>query len=151
MGTSTFTGPIKAGDVLNTTGTTPGTVKNVGWVAMAQTASITQAGTATAATTGIVVPAYSHILNIQFLNTVGWDGAASTISIGTSATSNELVSAQSLANIGQVSAGPGTSATRTALWSNVGANDVIIYALSANTGNGVGDLVVRYIQAENVT
>ena len=151
MGTSTFTGPIKAGDVLNTTGTTPGTVKNVGWVAMAQTASITQAGTATAATTGIVIPAYSHILNVQFLVTAGWDGSASTISIGTSATSNELVSAQSLATIGQVSAGPGTSATRTALWTNVGANDVIIYALSANTGNGTGDLVVRYIQAENVT
>lgn len=149
MGTTTFTGPIKAGNVLNTTGTTPGTVKNVGFVAMAQTAPITQAGTATAYNTGIVIPAYSHILNIQFLNTVGWNGVAATISIGTSATSTELVSAQSLANIGQVSAGPGTDATRTANWSNVGSSDVIIYALSANTGAGVGDLVVRYIQAEN--
>jgi len=149
MSTTTFTGPIKAGDVLNTTGTTAGTVKNVGFVAMAQTASITQAGTAAAVSTGIVIPAYSHILNVQFLVTAGWDGAASTISIGTSATSNELVSLQSLATVGQTSAGPGTSATRTALWSNVGASDVIIYALSTNTGAGVGDLVVRYIQAEN--
>ena len=149
MATSTFTGPIKAGDVLNTTGTTAGTIKNVGFVAMAQTASITQAGTATAAQTGIVIPARSHILNIQFLVTAGWDGAASTISIGTSATSNELVSAQSLATIGQASAGPGASAPRTLLWTDVGANDVIIYALSANTGAGTGDLVVRYIQAEN--
>lgn len=149
MGTTTFTGPIKAGDVLDTTGTTPGSIKNVGFVAMVQTAPITQAGTATAAQTGIVIPAYSHILNIQFLVTTGWDGAAATISIGTSATSNELVSAQSLATIGQTSAGPGTSATRTAKWSNVGSSDVIIYALSANTGAGVGDLVVRYIQAEN--
>jgi hypothetical protein len=149
MGTTTFTGPIKAGDVLNTTGTTAGTIKNVGFVAMVQTASITQAGTATAYATSIVIPAYSHILNVQFLVTAGWDGAASTISIGTSATSNELVSLQSLATVGQTSAGPGTSATRTALWSNVGASDVIIYALSTNTGAGVGDLVVRYIQAEN--
>jgi hypothetical protein len=149
MGTSTFTGPIKAGDVLNTTGTTAGTIKNVGFVAMAQTASITQAGTATAAQTGIVIPAYSHILNIQFLVGTAWNGAAATISIGTSATSNELVSAQSLGTIGQVSAGPGASAPRTALWSNVGASDVIIYALSANTGAGVGDIIVRYIQAEN--
>jgi hypothetical protein len=149
MGITTFTGPIKAGNVLNTTGTTPGTVKNVGFVAMAQTASITQAGTATAYNTGIVIPAYSHILNIQFLNTVGWNGVAATISIGTSATSTELVVGASLANIGQVSAGPGTDATRTANWSNVGSSDVIIYALSANTGAGVGDIVVRYIQAEN--
>ena len=149
MGITTFTGPIKAGNVLDTTGTTPGTVKNVGFVAMAQTASITQAGTATAYKTAIVIPAYSHILNIQFLNTVGWSGAASTISIGTTTAANQLVVAASLANIGQVSAGPGTDATRTALWSNTGATDVIIYALSANTGAGVGDLVVRYIQAEN--
>jgi hypothetical protein len=149
MGTVTFTGPIKAGDVLNTTGTTAGTIKNVGFVAMAQTAAITQAGTATAYATTIVIPAYSHILNIQFLTTTAWDGVAATISIGTSATSTELVVAQSLGTIGQQSAGPGANATRTALWSNTGANDIIIYALSANTGAGVGDLVVRYIQAEN--
>ena len=149
MGTTTFTGPIKAGNVLNTTGTTPGTVKNVGFVAMVQTATITQALTATAYATRIVIPAYSHILNIQFLTTVAWNGAAATISIGTSATSTELVVAASLAAIGQASAGPGTNATRTALWTNTGATDIIIYALSANTGDGVGDLVVRYIQAEN--
>lgn len=149
MSTTTFTGPIKAGDVLNTTGTTAGTVKNVGFVAMAQTASITQAGTATAYNTGICIPAYSHILNVQFLTTTAWNGVAATISIGTSATSTELVVGQSLGTIGQQSAGPGADATRTANWSNVGANDVIIYALSANTGAGVGDLVVRYIQAEN--
>jgi hypothetical protein len=149
MGTTTFTGPIKAGDVLNTTGTTAGTIKNVGFVAMVQTATITQALTATAYATRIVIPAYSHILNIQFLTTVAWNGVAATISIGTSATSTELVVAQSLGTIGQASAGPGADATRTALWTNTGATDVIIYALSANTGDGVGDLVVRYIQAEN--
>jgi hypothetical protein len=116
---------------------------------MVQTAPITQAATATAYATPIVIPAYSHILNVQFLTTAAWDGVAATISIGTSATSNELVVAQSLGTIGQQSAGPGTSATRTALWSNVGPTDVVIYALSANTGAGVGDIVVRYIQAEN--
>ena len=149
MAITTFTGPIKAGNVLNTTGTTAGTVKNVGFVAMAQTASITQAGSAAAYKTAICIPAYSHILNIQFLTTVAWNGAAATISIGTSATSTELVVAASLAAIGQASAGPGTNATRTALWTNTGATDIVIYALSANTGDGVGDLVVRYIQAEN--
>ena len=150
MSIVTFTGPIKAGDVLNTTGTTAGTIKNVGFVAMAQTAPITQAGTATAYATRIVIPAYSHILNIQFLTTVAWNGVAATISIGTSATSTELAVAASLGTIGQLSAGPGANATRTALWTNTGATDVVIYALSANTGDGVGDLIVRYIQAENV-
>ena len=149
MGITTFTGPIKAGNVLNTTGTTPGTIKNVGFVAMAQTAAITQAGTATAYNTGIVIPANSHIMNVQFLTTTAWDGAAATISIGTSATSTQLVVAANLGTIGLSSPGPGADATRTTNWTDVGTSDVIIYALSANTGAGVGDLVVRYIQAEN--
>ena len=149
MGISTFTGPIKAGDVLNTTGTTAGTIKNVGWVVMAQTASITQAGTATALATSIVIPANSHIVNIQVLATTAWTGAATTISLGTTATATELVSGGAVGTIGLDALTPGTDATRTTKWSNVGTSDVIIYALSANTGSGVGDLVVRYIQAEN--
>ena len=147
MGTTTFTGPVKAGNVLNTTGTTPGTVKNVGWVAMAQTAPITQAGSATAYKTTICIPANSHILNIQFLNTTAW-ASTNTLSVGTSATANELVASVAMIQ-GQVSAGPGTDATRTGLWSNTGTSDIIIYVLSTNTGVGVGDIVVRYIQAEN--
>ena len=147
MGITTFTGPIKAGNVLDTTGTTPGTVKNVGFVAMAQTASITQAGTTTAYKTAIVIPAYSHILNIQFLNSLAWD-ATNTLSVGTSATATELVASVAMTQ-GQVSANPGASQTRTALWSNTGATDVIIYVKSTNTGAGVGDIIVRYIQAEN--
>jgi hypothetical protein len=149
MGITTFTGPIKAGNVLNTTGTTAGTIKNVGFVMMVQTVPITQAGSATAYKTAIVIPAYSHIVNIQVLATVGWSGASSNVNIGTSATATELVSAQSLSAIGLDALTPGTDATRTAKWSNVGTTDQIIYVLSANTGAGVGDLVVRYIQAEN--
>jgi hypothetical protein len=149
MSIVTFTGPIKAGDVLNTTGTTAGTIKNVGFAVMAQAVSITQATTATALATSIVIPANSHIVNIQVLATTAWTGAATTISIGTSATSTELVSAGSLSAIGLAALTPGTDATRTGKWTNVGTSDVIIYALSANTGSGVGDLIVRYMQAEN--
>ena len=149
MSIVTFTGPIKAGDVLNTTGTTAGTIKNVGFVVMAQAVPITQAGTATALATAIVIPANSHIVNIQVLVTTAWDGAATTFSIGTSATSTELVVAGAGGTIGLSALAPGANATRTAKWSNVGTSDVIIYVLSANTGDGVGDLVVRYIQAEN--
>jgi hypothetical protein len=149
MGSSTFSGPLKAGDVYNTTGTTPGTIRNVGFVEMAQTFSFTQAGSATALATTIVIPAYSHILNVQFLTSAGFSGAAQTVSVGTSATSNELVVGHTLTNIGQSSANPGTDATRTGRWTNVGATDVVIHVLSANTGTGTTDMVVRYIQAEN--
>ena len=151
MGTTTFTGPIRAGDVLNTTGTTAGSVANVGLVEMSQSVAITQAGTSTATATSICIPANSHIIAIDVLATVAWDGVATTISIGTTSAANQLVSGGSLAAIGLAALTPGTDATRTAKWIDVGTSDVIIYALSANTGAGVGVLNVRYIQAENLT
>lgn len=150
MGATTFTGPIKAGNILNTSGTTVGTnVKNVGYVVMAQTAAITQAGTETAATTGIVIPANSEIVSIQVFADAGWSGTAKTLSLGTTATATELVSGADLTAVGIATLTPGTDATRTLKWVNVGTSDVAIYALSANTGTGTGRLVVRYIQANN--
>ena len=148
MGTTTFTGPIKAGDIINTSGTTLGTnVKNTGFVAMVQTVPITQADTATALGTTIVLPSNSHILNIQMLNTVAWD-ATNTLSVGTSATATELVALTAMP-VGLVGLNPGTDATRTALWDDTGTTDDRIWVKSANTGAGVGTLTVRYIQAHD--
>lgn len=152
MSIVTFTGPIKAGDVLNTTGTTAGTVKNVGFVMMAQTYSLTQAGTYSASSVGtattIVIPANSHIVQIQMLATVAW-ASSGTISIGTTTAATQLVAATAISSIGITGLTPGTDATRTALWSNTGTSDVILYVLSSQNAAGTGDLVVRYIQAEN--
>ena len=149
MGTTTFTGPIKAGDIINTSGTTLGTnVKNTGFVVMVQTVPITQANTATALGTTIVLPSNSHILNIQMLNTVAWDGAASTLSVGISATATELVALTSM-TVGLVGLNPGTDATRTGVWDDTGTADDRIWVKSANTGAGVGTLTVRYIQAHD--
>ena len=151
MGKTTFSGPIRAGDIRDTTGTTVGTnVANVGSVVMAQHYPITQALTATALGTTIVLPADSHIIGIQVMTTTAWNGAAATISLGTSATSTELVAAGSLAAIGSNNLTPGTDATRTANWDDVGGTGVRVFALSANTGAGVGTLVVRYIQAHEL-
>lgn len=151
MGKTTFTGPIRAGDILNTSGTTLGKdVRNVGSVVMVQHFPITQAGSATALGTQIVLPANSHILQMQVATTVAWTGGAATISIGTSATATELVVAGSLAAIGINGLLPGTDATRVANWDDTGTTDKRIFALSANTGSGVGTLVVRYIQAHDL-
>lgn len=148
MGTTTFTGPIKAGDVLDTTGTTPGTIRNVGYAVMGQSASVTQAATSSATATAICIPANSHIIGIQVLATEAWSGGA-TISVGTSSSADELVAATAIGTAGLFILTPGTSATRTAKWSNIGTSDAIIYVLSSATGTGVADVVVRYLQAEN--
>jgi hypothetical protein len=150
MGKTTFTGPIRAGNILNTAGTTLGQdVKNVGSVVMVQTYPITQALTATALGTTIVLPANSHVMNIQMLNTVAWDGAASTLSVGTSATATELCALTSM-TVGLVAMNPGTDATRTANWDDTGTTDKRIFVKSANTGAGVGTITVRYIQAHDL-
>jgi hypothetical protein len=149
MGKTTFTGPIRAGNILNTAGTTLGQdVKNVGSVVMVQVYPITQALTATALGTTIVLPANSHILNIQMLNTVAWD-ATNTLSVGTSATATELCALTAMP-AGLVSLNPGTDATRIANWDDTGTTDKRIFVKSANTGAGVGTITVRYIQAHDL-
>jgi hypothetical protein len=151
MSTTTFTGPIKAGDVLNTTGTTAGTVKNVGFVEMTQQVAIVQS--ATAASTAIVIPANSTVIAMDLFVTIAWSSATTTytVSVGTSATATELVAATNANAIGRLALNPGTDATRTGLWVNVGTSDVIIYVKSGapDTIPGAGTLVVRYIQAAN--
>jgi len=150
MGKTTFTGPVRAGNILQTSGTTLGqNVKNVGSVVMVQTYPITQAGTATALATPIVLPANSHIMNIQMLNTAAWSGAATTLSVGTSATATELVALTSMP-VGLVALNPGTDATRTGAWDDNGTADSRIWVISANTGTGVGTITVRYIQAHDL-
>lgn len=150
MGVSTWTGPIRAGNIPNTSGTTVGQdVANVGYAELTQAQAITQSGTATALATNIVIPAYSLILDIDVYATAGWSGSA-TLSVGTSATSNELVSAATgPQTVGTALLTPGTDATRTGRWINVGANDVRIYVLSSATGTGAGTIVVNYVQAIN--
>lgn len=151
MGKTTFTGPIRAGNILDTSGTTLGRdVRNVGSVVMVQTVPVTQAGTATALGTSIVLPANSHILNIQMVVTTAWTGGATTFNIGTTATATELVSAGAGGTIGVIGLSPGSDPTRTANWDDTGTVDRRIFIQSANTGSGVGTITVRYIQAHDL-
>jgi hypothetical protein len=156
MGTTTFTGPVRAGNILNTSGTTLGTdVANVGYTEMVQTVAVTQATNGTTAglyTTTIVIPAGSQILAVDLFINVAWTGVASTFNVGTSATATELAIASdnTAVAIGRLAVIPGTSATRVNNWVDVGTSDVRIYVLSTNTGSGTGYLSVRYAQAINL-
>lgn len=151
MGTTTFTGPIKAGDVLDTTGTTVGSIKNVGFCLMAQTADIVQS--TTSAQTAITIPANSTIVSITVLVDVAWSSATTTytLSVGTSSTATELVAATNANAVGLLSLNPGTNATRTGVWQDVGTSDVAIWVDSGapDTTPGAGKLIVTYIQANN--
>lgn len=152
MGTTTFTGPVKAGNILNTSGSTVGTdVANVGYAVMAQTASITQS--ATAAQTAITIPANSTLVSISVEVDTAWSSATTTytLSVGTSATATELVAATNANAVGILSLNPGTDATRLGKWQNVGTSDVAIWVKSGapSATPGAGKLIVTYIQANN--
>lgn len=163
MGTTTFTGPIKAGNVLQSDGTGNlagvggynGTA-NVGFAVMAQSQAITQATNGTDAgvfTTDIVIPADSQILSITLTVSTAWTGTASTLGIGTTASATALTAAGAVAGgtKGIVSASPGTVDAAIANWTDVGTTDIQVLVTSTNTGSGVGVLTVTYIQSNNLT
>ncbi len=150
MGTTTFTGPVKAGTIPNTSGSTLGTnVKNTGWVLMAQSSAVTQASGAT----DIVIPANSQIVDIKVFVTVAFTGAATTFGVGTTASATFLTAAGALDGVavGPLTATPGTDATRNGNWIDVGTTDRKIAVTSTNTGSGVANIVVTYLQNRDAT
>ena len=77
MSNTTFSGPILAGGIKNTTGTTVGSdMKNTGYVLMSQSEAVDQ--TATTSTTNIIIPANSQLVSAALSVSVVWSGAAST-------------------------------------------------------------------------
>lgn len=152
MGTTTFSGPVRAGPIKYTTGTTLGQdVADIGEVVLSQKEAITQATNGAVAgvyTTSIVIPAGSTITSIQlFVGTV-WDGVSTTLGIGNTASATAYTAAGAVAGgtLGIIAATAGADATRVGNWVNVGTSDVRIVVTSTNTGGGAGTLVVNYIQ-----
>ena len=168
MGTTVFTGPVIAGNVVQSDGTGnlagvggyTGT-QNVGFASMTQigdvagvvTTAFTQAGTTTATPVGITIPAGSMITDVYVYVTAAFSASA-TLSIGTSTTSTELASAIPNATlvVGQQSITPQIGSgglTQTNNWLNVGATDVNVYVKSSATGTGTFFIAVAYLQGIN--
>jgi len=74
MGTTTFSGPVKAGTIRQ------GASANIGTLVCAQSAAITE--TLAETTTGIIIPANSQIINFYVLIQTAWDGGTNTLDIG---------------------------------------------------------------------
>ena len=150
MATTTFSGPIKAGTIRHTTGTTVGTnIKNVGSVLMSQSAAITQS--TTAAASGIVIPANSQIVECYVYVTTAYDNSA-TLSIGTTSTSTELATAVAVSTINTIKLASQATITDADTWEDIGSTDVKIFTdSSATTADaGVATLTVTYIQNNNL-
>ena len=155
MGTTTFSGPIKAGTIKNTTGTTLGTdVKNVGQVVMTQssTVALTHA-TTTATALGIIIPANSQIMNINIVvEQLFANSSTTTIAIGdgsgdaTDIAAAHSVSATAVGPLKMLQASAGA-------WVNTGTSDIELFGITvANSANaGKARIVVTYAQNNNLT
>ena len=150
MGTTTFSGPIKAGTIQNTTGTTVGTdMKNVGQVLMVQSAAITQS--TTAAASGIIIPANSQIVEMSVYITTAWDNS-STLNIGTTSTSTELATGIVVTVVEKIKLASQATITDSDAWEDIGSTDVKIFTDSTATTSdtGVATLTVTYVQNNNL-
>ena len=151
MGTTTFSGPVKAGTIKDTTGTTVGTdVNNVGFVLMAQSAVIDIVG-ATAETTVGVIPANSKITEVQ-LNIVeaSNNSAAATVSVGFSGATTALLNGTNAKAVALTqSTGMATASI------NIGTGDRTVIAtyspgVTADGTQGIADVTVKYLQNANL-
>ena len=150
MATTTFSGPIKAGTIKETTGTTVGTdMKNVGQVLMVQSAAITQS--TTAAASGIVIPANSQIVEMSVYVTTAWDNS-STLNIGTTSTSTELATGIVVTVVEKIKLASQATITDSDAWEDIGSTDVKIFTDSSATTSdtGVATLTVTYVQNNNL-
>ena len=153
MGQTTFSGPILAGTIKSTTGTTVGTnVKNTGQVVMAQsfTTGVDLDGGASAAnTTTVIIPANSQIIDIV-LDVVGvMVGATCVFSIGDVAGGNAtFLNAFSIT----VASGAGrkyptTEAGGALSWADTGTSDLrLTWTSTGATTNGEIRATVLYQQ-----
>ena len=150
MATTTFSGPIKAGTISNTTGTTVGSdMKNVGQVVMAQTHDIDLSGGALAAVaTDIIIPANSQLIDIVF-DSITASSGATNISIG-------KVGGLATAYVNVYAIGttvgrkyPTTEAGGALAWEDVGTSDVRMNVTNS-AATTAGELRITVLYQQNI-
>ena len=151
MGTTTFSGPIKAGTIKETTGTTVGTdMKNTGQVVMAQTHAIDLSGGALAAVaSNVIIPANSQIIDCVF-DIITAANTTTNISVGfVGGAATALVNAYTIGT----TAGrqyPTTKAGGALAWEDIGTSDQRLnFTKSAGTAAGEVRITVTYQQNTN--
>ena len=151
MANTTFSGPILAGTIKNTTGTTVGTdMKNTGQVVMAQSFAIDLSGGAIAAqASDVIIPANSQIIDCIF-DIITAANTTTNISVGfVGGLATALVNAYTI----ETTAGrqyPTTKAGGALAWEDIGTSDQRLnFTNSAATNAGEVRITVLYQQNTN--
>jgi hypothetical protein len=150
MANTTFSGPIKAGTISNTTGTTVGTnIANVGQVVMAQSVKVDIIGASHLNQVCAVIPANSQIVDVILnVTTVNNDSGAATVSVGTIADADAFIATASVKALATTHGTLDTEAT------NVGTTDIQVLAdftgASGDATTGAATVTVMYLQNNSV-
>jgi len=148
MGFATHLGPWLLGTVKNTTGTTSGTIRNLGATVVSQSKAILYTDI-TAATVAFTIPAGSQILTAQFNTTVAYATTTPTYALFSNAVAiNTAANGSVFTNTGIVNILLGNnSAAAAVLCNNVGTTDAIITFTQANVTatSGAGILTLTYV------
>ena len=153
MANTTFSGPILAGTIKNTTGTTVGTdMKNTGQVVMAQSLAIDLSGGAIAAeASNVIIPANSQIIDCVF-DIITAANTSTNISVGfVGGAATALVNAYTIGT----TAGrqyPETKAGGALAWEDIGTSDQRLNVTnSAATSAGEVRITILYQQNNNLS
>ena len=150
MGTTTFSGPIKAGTISQTTGTALGdSIKNTGQVLMAQSVIVDIIGASHLNQVCAVVPANSQIVDVIVnVTTVNNDTGAATVSVGTVADADAFIATLNVKALATTHGTLDTEAT------NVGTTDLQVLAdftgANGDGTTGASTVTVMYIQNNSV-
>jgi len=148
MGFASHLGPWLLGTVKNTTGSTAGTLRNMGNTIVAQSVAVLYTDI-TAGTYAFTIPAGSQILSASFNTTVAYATTTPTYALLVNGTAiNTAANGSVFTNTGIVNLLLGNNnAAGAVLCSNVGTGDAIITFTQANVTatSGAGILTMRYV------
>ena len=141
MGFATHLGPWLLGTVKNTTGTTSGTIRNMGATVVAQTIPVTASTFTNLTGTLGSIPAGSLITGVQIITSTLFNSATTlVVTIG----GTDTATATTITAAGVY---PVTLATTFAgVAANVGSTDALItYTATGTPATGVATIVVTYV------
>ena len=153
MANTTFSGPILAGSIKYTTGTTVGTdIKNTGQVVMSQTfAADLSSGAVAAEVTNVVIPANSQIIDIV-LDQITAANTTTNYSVGDVAGGAATLLNTYASGTDAGRKYPTTQAGGALAWEDVGTTDIrLTVTSSAVTTSGEIRFTILYSQNTNLS
>jgi hypothetical protein len=153
MATTTFSGPIKAGTISNTTGTTLGNdVRNTGQVVMSQSIMIDAAIGAGALSYNVgVIPKNSQLLTTTIrVGVVSNQGTSATVSVGKTGTAQYFIANTDVTTLGETSSIADAALDEADRFSADTQITATLIGVGTTATTGQVTVTFTYIQANNL-